>query len=221
MRTLYPRSLAAIEVSDRRLDALIDRTSVAADSFRRIGRELVDCYLENTTLQVEAANPYLVGALDTDPARAAQFEHATHAAYALNSLELPIARAIDALGLDWCRNPENGGWNIPLLQLGGSKRFFPDFLVWKERDVFALDPKGAHLLATDAGRKVLSVVNSRGATRVFTRLITVGRWNDNLSQLTNDGFTVWRWDTSVGRLRQRHHATVDQAVAGALQVPAR
>jgi type III restriction enzyme len=217
MRTLYPRALAAIEVSDRRLDALIDRTSIAADAFRHLGRELVYCYLDNTSLQVEQANPYAVGALDADPNRAVPFENAAHAAYALNPLELTVARAIDATGLDWCRNPENGGWNIPLLQAGGTRRFFPDFLVWKGRDIFAIDPKGAHLLATDAGRKVLSVVNPTRGTRVFARLITEGQWNDQCSVVGPGGFTVWSWDMTVGRLRQRHHSTVSQAVAAALR----
>ncbi len=217
MRTLYPRALAAIEVSDRRLDALIDRTSVAADLFRQLGRELVQCYLESTSLQVEPAHPYIVRALETDPARAVPFVNAAHASYALNSLELVVARAIDAIGNDWCRNPENGGWNIPLLQAGGTRRFFPDFLVWRGRDVFALDPKGAHLLASDAGRKVLSVVNSNRGTRVFTRLVTEGRWNNDATPAGPGGYTVWSWDMAVGRLRQRHSATADLAVASALR----
>jgi len=218
MRTLYPKALAAIEVNDRRLDVLVERTSIAADAFRELGRDLVRTYLDYTSLQIEPANPYFVRALDIDPDRAATFNNAAHPAYSLNPLELPIARAIDATGLDWCRNPENGGWNIPLLRAGSSRRFFPDFLVWKGRDVFAIDPKGAHLLASDAGRKVLSLSNTNRGTRVFARLISEGRWNDDVTEAGPGGFTVWSWDTSLGRLRQRHYATAPLAIAGCLRV---
>jgi type III restriction enzyme len=217
MRALYPRALAAIEVADRRLDALVERTSIAAEAFRKLGRDLVATYLDYTTLVIEPANPYVVRAIEVDPNTAVNYTNAAHEAYSLNSLELPIGRAIDATGHDWCRNPENGGWNLPLLQAGGSRRFFPDFLVWKGRDIFAIDPKGPHILKGDAGRKVMAVNNAGRGVRVFTRLISAGRWNQDITEAGPGGFTVWSWDTSSGRLRQRHYANAALAVAGALR----
>ena len=81
----------------------------------------------------EEENPYSVGSVLVNPKRAKKFEHALHASYDLNTLEQLIAEAIDETGLDWARNPSNGGFRIPLIDKGDTLWFYPDFLVWKDR----------------------------------------------------------------------------------------
>jgi hypothetical protein len=46
----------------------------------------------------------------------------------------------------WCRNPSQGGFGIPLLDRGNTRTFNPDFLVWTEKTVVAIDTKGDHLI---------------------------------------------------------------------------
>jgi type III restriction enzyme len=67
------------------------------------------------------------------------------------SRELPFAKELDELKLAWCRNPSRSGFGIPLLSLGQSKTFYPDFLVWKGKNVFALDTTGEHILEGKLG----------------------------------------------------------------------
>ena len=151
MRTLFPRSVAAVEWDDRRFDARVEITSAAASALRDDAEKLVDAYLEGSSLVFEEGNPYLVGALHVNPAKAKPFRNALHDSYDLNGDEQPVAEALDATGHLWTRNPSQSGYSIPLLDKGDTQRFFPDFLVWKDGIVFALDPKAPVLLAKDAG----------------------------------------------------------------------
>jgi type III restriction enzyme len=216
MRTLYPRALHALDDSDHRFDAMLDRTSIAAGQFRALGRQLVDAFLGGSSLRIEPTDLHKVGPIDAKPDKARTYKNAIHDAYDLNEPEEKVAYAIDSTGLTWCRNPENGGWSIPLLDTGGTYNFYPDFLVWKGKDIYALDPKGAHILASNAYRKVLSIQKGTTGPRILARLISDGKWSDDVKPLGKDGVTVWSWDTAIGKLRAKHYATVEKAVKGAL-----
>ena len=115
----------------------------------------------------EEENPYSVGSILVNPNKAKPYSNALHDSYDLNPLEEKFAAAIDATGLDWCRNPVNGGFSIPLLDKGDTRRFFPDFLVWKDGVIFALDPKGDNLITKDAGRKLLNIQDEKGNRKVL------------------------------------------------------
>src|SRR3546814_5456489 len=132
---------------------LVEVTSPAAHQLRAQGERLVDVFLEHAELAFETSNPYTVGAVLSRPDQLHRFSNAIHEGYSdLSPSELEFARAIDQLGLKWVRNPSNGGYSIPLLEKGGTRRFFPDFLVWKDGVTYAIDPKGKHLILEDAGR---------------------------------------------------------------------
>jgi type III restriction enzyme len=104
----------------------------------------------------------------------------------------------------WTRNPATGGFSIPLLDSGRTRNFYPDFLVWKDEFIFALDPKGAPFLATDAGRKLLAIRDENGKRVLIVRIVTEGRWNDEtLKNTAEDGFTAWTL-TNTGKIRSRH-----------------
>lgn len=222
MRTLYPKSLALLDPEDShtdKLDAMIDRTSNAAGQFRDAGRELVAAYLEGSRLHVEGSNLYRVGPIDVDVSKTVTpFSNAAHDAYELNNLELPVARALDALAFPWCRNPEAIGYSIPMLDSEGTRNFFPDFLVWKDGHIFAIDPKGPQLLSKDAGRKTMNITSTRGDIRILSRLISPGKWTSELRSNGPGGYTVWRWEPASSSIKSRHFATVDAAAAYALRV---
>ena len=79
------------------------------------------------------------------------FNRALHQEYnGLNPFEVKLAEAIDELGIEWCRNPSKTGYSIPIAEIGeGTTNFYPDFLLWSSKCLWAIDPKGAHL-ANDA-----------------------------------------------------------------------
>ena len=158
-----------------------------------------------------------MGALHVNPANAKPFTNALHDAYDLNGLEQEIAEALDVTGHPWARNPAYNGYSIPLLDKGDTQRFFPDFLVWKDGVVFAVDPKGGNLLMKDAGRKLLNITDERNRRNVLVRLITRGKWSDEMKQTGAAGFTVWSAASGTGRPRARHAANVTAAVGTALR----
>jgi type III restriction enzyme len=217
IRTLHPRALLALDDTDHRFDASVDRTSLAAEQLRDVGRRLVDAFINGSTLRIEPREMHKVGPINARSGKATTFKNALHDAYELNGLEKQIAEAIDDTGLVWCRNPENGGWSIPMLDTAGTFNFFPDFLVWSGTTIYALDPKGGHLLAGDAWRKVLSIQKGAKGPRVLTRLISEDKWTDEAKQIGKGGFTVFTWDMSVGKLRSKHYEDVGKAVKGALK----
>lgn len=178
----------------------------------------MDTFLENSSLAFEEANPFHTGPVLVNPAKAKPFRNALHERYDLNGLEQQIAEAIDDTGLPWARNPVNGGYSIPLLEKGGTHRFFPDFLVWKEEAVFAVDPKGDQLIKTDAGRKLLNIVGGRGHRGVIVRLISEGHSNDQFQKLSRDGFTVWSLVRASGKVKAKAVSTAAEAVSAALKI---
>jgi type III restriction enzyme len=217
VQSLYPRAAMAIDWSSAKLDARVEITSPAARNLRVAAEDLVNTYLENADLTFEEENLYAVGPIIINPSKAVAFKHSLHSAYSdLSGSEMLYAEAIDELGLPWVRNPSNGGYSIPLLKTGGNFNFFPDFLVWKNGIVFALDPKGDHLINDAAGRKLLNIRDEKGKQKVVVRLFTEGKWDDPEHRKSSQGFTVW--SMSNAGIRARYFDTIPKAVQGALKL---
>lgn len=217
IQSLFPEAVKAIDWSDPRFDARVEITSSAAAALRESSEKLVNAYIENSELVFEEENPYKVGPVLTNPKKAKKYKNALHAAYDLNEFEHEIASAIDDTGFAWARNPSNGGFSIPLLDAGGTQRFYPDFLVWKDSVVFALDPKGGHLLSQDAVRKLLDIRDEKGQRKVLVRLLSKGKWNDDIKQVGHTGLTVWSMTKTTAKVKARTVATVSAAVEAALK----
>jgi type III restriction enzyme len=217
MQSLYPEAAKAIDWADGRFDAFIEITSPAAAALRGDAEKLALAYVENSELVFEEENPFTVGPVLVNPAKAKPYQNALHGAYDLNPLEHQIAEVLDATGFDWARNPVNGGFAIPLLDIGDKRRFFPDFLVWKDDVIFALDPKGGHLLAGDAGKKLMNIQDEKGQRKVVVRFISEGRFNDDLQKLGSNGFTVFSSVKSTGKIRAKAVTDAKEAVEVALK----
>lgn len=218
MLSLYPEAAKAIDWADGRFDAKVEITSPAAANLRSDAEALALAYVENSELVFEEENPFTVGAILVNPLKAKAFKHALHESYDLsNDLEADVADEIDKTGLDWCRNPVSGGYAIPLLDIGDKRKFFPDFLVWKDGAIFAIDPKGGHLLAGDAGKKLLNIQDEKGHRKVLVRFISAGKFDDALQRLGPGGFTVFSATKSTGGIKARHVASVTEAVEAALR----
>lgn len=130
---------------------------------------------------VYAVNPFKLVSPDIDSGTEAyrekykvrRFKNSLHAEYnGFNPFELKVAEAIDVLGKPWCRNPVGkDGYRIPIQELGSDTIwFYPDFLLWsKQNEVWAIDPKGRHLLEAAVTHKLLDL----GALKNITPKIRV------------------------------------------------
>lgn len=209
-----------VEIELPKFDARIEINSPAAQHVRQTAEQVVDAYIEHSRiLQNDDDPPFSVGPVAVDPATAVAFTNAVHPKYSgLNTFERTIAQALDRTQRIWCRNQEGSGYFIPLLDRGSTATFWPDFLVWIDRTVVAIDTKGDHLLNEDARRKLFEIDGTGERARIVLRLISEGQWHvapgGQLGKRGDDGYTVWRW--SNGRLNAIHCAGEREAVDAAL-----
>ena len=214
VRRQFPLALEVTASDDPKFDAKVELGSVADKSIRKAADEVVEIYLQHVVLRQRLQNPYKVSDIMVDPTKAEPFTHALHEAYSgLNqTLELPFALALDKARVTWCRNPSQSGYPIPLLSPGQSRTFYPDFLVWKGPNVFALDTKGEHILESELGRKLLAITPAAKAKRqLLVRLISRGKWDNKPQRTSGEGFTVWALG-HANALKPIHCATLDEVI---------
>lgn len=195
-----PKALHLCDIEDTKFDVMVEYSSVAAQHLREKASAVVAAYIEDSTIvQNPLDHPYVVGPVAINETKLEHFRNGNsiHAGYSdLNELEKGFARAIDRTKKVWCRNPSTGGFAIDLLDTGKTRQFKPDFLVWSDRYVFAIDTKGDHLIVEDSGRKLLFIKQIEDGPRLFIRLVTEGQWNmksGNPERTTGSAvYTVWR-----------------------------
>jgi type III restriction enzyme len=220
VRRQFPLALEVTRSDDEKFDARIELGSPADKHIHDAASEVVRTYLEHVVLKQRVHNPYVVGEVMVDPTTAVSFSNSLHGSYSgLNkTLELPFAQELDQVGVTWCRNPPRSGFGIPLLSPGQSNAFYPDFLAWKGKNVFALDTKGEHILESELGRKLLAIdPNPKAKAKLLVRLISMGHWDDHPQRVSGDGFTVWALGHS-NALKPIHSATMAEAVKICLRV---
>lgn len=219
VRRRHQGALGVATTSDAKFDALVGIGSKAHVHIANTAEHVVDAYLDNVYLVQRKFDPYPVGPQMVRLDEAESFENALHGSYdGLNTLESSFAEALDETGFPWIRNPSRTGFGIPLISLGPTNTFYPDFIVWDEKNVFAIDTKGGHLLPEAASRKLLSVHYPDGAERKLrVRFISEGRWNSDVEREEKGGYTVWslRHD---GSRQVAHFDELKDAVAEALRV---
>ncbi len=114
-------------------------------------------------------SPDITGVSETlrEKYRVRRFKNSVHSEYnGLNPFEVEIATALDALGLVWARNPvSKEGYRLPIPQLGSDNIwFYPDFILWTNKEVILIDPKGKHLLEAAVTSKLLNLSTVPGVT---------------------------------------------------------
>lgn len=219
IRAKCPGAIGLALTSDPKFDAMVGFNSKAHAHIEAVASQVVDEYIDNTRIVQRKINPFKVGSILIRREDFQPFTNAIHEGYdGLNpSLELPFAQALDETGLTWCRNPSQVGYGVPLISLGATRTFYPDFLVWKDDAVIAIDTTGRHLLLEKTGRKLLSINPSRGDTqRIEIRLVSEDKYNGDVVMEGKGGFTLWdrRQD---GTIRARHQPDVASIVALALR----
>jgi len=194
VQRLYPKALDLARSDDPKFDAMVEVGSKAYRALERLAEDVVEAYFRDVRLAQRPHNPYVVAEIKADENKIVPFRHALHKGYAgLNPLELQFAEELDNTKLAWCRNPSRIGFGIPLLSVGRTSEFYPDFLVWKDDDVYALDTTGEQLLMEKTWRKLLAIDPSKDVVgKLFVRLISEGKWNDQVEKTAKDGYTIWR-----------------------------
>ena len=201
LRELQKRHRKAAHLCDiehPKFDTFIEYNSPAAGLIKEQAEKVADAYIEHSAI-VQNANddPYVVDSVTVDEAHLVRFKNALHEAYSgLNKLEEEFAHALDKTRKAWCRNPSQGGYEIPLLDRGNTRTFNPDFLVWADKKhIVAIDTKGDHLIVEDAGRKLFHIDAVAPGPKVSIRLVTDGHWKVVNGQPTKEkgktGYTVW------------------------------
>jgi len=209
----YPAARVVSDMNDQRFSRLIHIGSRAAKQLETQAGELVTTFLQNATIGVMPTDPRKIGTAAYDANNYQTFTNSIHPAYSgLNPDEMKCAQAIDTLGWRWYRNPENGGFALPLFNPGTRRSFYPDFVIWTNATIWLVDPKGDHLITSDAGRKLIAIDNLPGALQMKVCLITEGTWDKTYNKLNGNGVTAWllrsgtvnsMWFSDMSKLLQK------------------
>lgn len=188
----FKEALGVVNLADKKLDAIVGIGSAAHKQVIRLAEDVVAAYVKGVRLVQRRSNPFTVGSLMTRPDELIKYNNAVHEGYSgLNGDEKAFAAAIDATDLTWARNPVGSGYKIPLITVGPTSFFYPDFLVWTEEQVILVDTKGQHLIRETAARKMLRIKPASTGPRIDVQFVSVGRYDDNLNQTSQEGYTAW------------------------------
>lgn len=188
----YAKVVNLCNIEDSKFDAMIEYNSPAAESMRDAARKVVAAYINNSRIVYSFVDPSTVPSVNVNPSNITNFTFAIHKGYSdLNLLEKEFALALDKTQRVWFRNASRGLFEIPLLTHGGTKNFNPDFIVWIDKGIVAIDTKGDHLILEDSSRKLFNIDKIGSGLDLTIRLITRGEWNDNVKPIGDIGFTVW------------------------------
>lgn len=189
----YRPALMVINTDADKFDAKVGVGSSAYAGLTDNAAEAVDEYLRHAVIKQLKPKPYEIGSTLVRRGDMDSFRNALHEGYdGLNDFERRFARALDETGLPWARNRSQTGYKIPLVSLGQTVWFFPDFLVWSGDRVVCVDTKGAHLVETDSRRKLLSIRPHKDvSTTVEVKFVTEGTWKADGTPDSKDGFSVW------------------------------
>lgn len=230
LQILYPGALRRgggpinlVEIEHEKFDAMIELNSPAAKHVQETARKVVEAYINNSRIFQNDYDPaYNIGPVAIDPSNNVEFNRSLHKCYSgLNDFELRFAEALDKSQRVWVRNPVNTGYFLPLLALGGTATYWPDFLVWVDNVVVAIDTKGDHLLQSAAAGKLFEIDTPPGnPARVVLRLVSEGHTeigqSGTLNRIGARGFTVWRWRN--GKAVPHHCEDEREAVKVALTI---
>lgn len=188
----YADAYTVGDIHNPKFDARIEYHSLAAENIRKASFELVETFLNNSVVVQNWSEPIEIPDAPINEDSEVTFTNALHPSYSdLNSLEEPFAKALDKTGLTWFRNPSRGLFEIPLLDIGSTKNFNPDFVVWATKNkIVAIDTKGTHIIMGDAARKLFGINPAKGKN-LLVRFVSAGKWRDFSTRQDKTGFTVW------------------------------
>jgi type III restriction enzyme len=185
-------ALGVVNLAVEKLDAMVGSGSAAHKQVIRLAEDVVAAYVNGVRLVQRKSNPFTVGSVMVRLDEMTKYDNAVHEGYSgLNGDEKAFAAAIDATGPTWARNPVSSGFRVPLISVGPTSFFYPDFLVWTEGRVILVDTKGEHLIREAAARKMLRIKPASAGRRLDVQFVSIGHYDDGFNQLGRDGYTAW------------------------------
>lgn len=209
----YRPALMVMNTDTEKFDARVGVGSSAYSALTNNAAEAVDEYLRHAEIKQLLPKPYGIGSTLVRRSSMETFKNALHEGYDdLNDFERRFARALDDTGLPWVRNRSQTGYKIPLVSLGPTVWFFPDFLVWAGDTVICVDTKAGHIVEGDGRRKLLAIKpHKKVPTTVEVRFVTEGRWKSDGTPDGKDGFSIWTLG-SGRELRSLPHDDLESVV---------
>lgn len=209
---------------DRKFDNPIDLESRAHQHLKKDAQEIIQAYEENIKLKYDSLTSYQVKSImvQEEIGKYHTFKMSLHEGYSnLNEqLELPFARELDrwakSLGFRWCRNNPRSGYGIPLINRGITRNFYPDFLIWKNEKVLAVDTTGSYLLDDKITRKLLNINPSEEnpSKKLVIQIVSPGKYKDK-TPTTKEGFTTWKIKEN-GEIGGIYYESLEEAIKRSL-----
>jgi type III restriction enzyme len=217
LEKLAKNAINLCDIATPKFDALIEYSSNAAAYVREQAALIANAYREYSVIVQNPIDTTEIGDIFVSD-KSYEFNHSVHPKYSdFNTFELTFAKALDEIELPWMRNPKNGFLKINLLDGKGSDTFSPDFIVWKDNEILALDTKGNHLIHTDSVRKLFFIENmcfsnekSYSEKNLVIKLISEKRYNSDKQVIDENGYTVWV--LKQGQITPLVCATIKEAV---------
>lgn len=189
---LAKNAITLCDISASKFDALVEYNSIAALYVRSEAAKVAEIYRQNSIIMQNPSDAVRVGEVIVDN-ESIEFENSVHERYSdFNAFELDFAKELDKTNLVWMRNPRNGILKIKLLDGKGTDNFNPDFIVWTDTTIYALDTKGNHLIYEDKTRKLFNLEKASQGKDLIIKLITEKKYNANSQIVDQTGYTVWQ-----------------------------
>ena len=207
---LAKNAITICDISAYKFDALIEYSSNAATYIKEEAAKIAEIYRQNSIIMQNPIDTLPVGEVIIGD-NSHEFNNSVHEKYSdFNNFELDFAKELDKTGLLWMRNPKNGILKIKLLDGKGTDNFNPDFIVWTESAVLALDTKGSHLIHTDCVRKLFYLDKACDGKDLIIKLISEKKYKADGQVLDQNGYTVWQM--KQGQVSPITCSTIKEAV---------
>jgi type III restriction enzyme len=215
LEKLAKNAITVCDISEPKFDALIEYNSNAADYIKDEARKIANIYRQNSVIVQNSLDTTEIGEVFIS-GEGEKFKNSVHPKYSdFNDFELQFARELDKTNLTWMRNPKSGFLKIKLLDGMGTDTFNPDFLVWADHRILALDTKGDHLIYSDSDRKLFDIEKIGNGDDLIIKLVSQKRYNKNKQVIDEKGYTVWM--KKQGELNPFICSTLEEAVSICIQ----
>ena len=207
---LAKNAITICDISASKFDALVEYSSNAASYVNEEAGKIAEIYRQNSVIMQNPLDTVPVGEVIIGD-ESIEFRNSVHARYSdFNGFELDFAKELDKTGFVWMRNPKNGILKIKLLDGKGTDNFNPDFIVWTDNTVYALDTKGDHLIHTDSVRKLFYLEKACDGKDLAIKLISEKKYSVYGQVIDQNGYTVWQ--LKQGQVSPITCSTIKEAV---------
>jgi type III restriction enzyme len=214
----YKKALNLCDIENKKFDVQIEFNSKAEEEMKNLAEKVANEYINSSKIVINNSRKIPIDKIKINSYEKIEFKNSIHKYYSdFNAFELEFAKSLDKVGLNWLRNKSRLYFELPLLSLGKTKNFNPDFVVWKDDDIFVIDTKGDHLIVEEAGKKIFYIENGSNHLdgRIKIVLLTRGKWDDNYNKESQEGYAVWKLIN--GKVKPKNCDSIQKAIKECLK----